>query len=1447
MANSTSEYLEVQCPNCGARGRIAEAVAGKPLICKRCHFAIPVAGRPMNSDLLQSCEPNHPVADESDSQPMWFFALAGLGASLAATSETVATFGGLVPDTIVRAAMACVAMSAGLLLLAAIGRFFVRLADVSWLHFLANLGWTAMAVILIMMFLVPGWSYAFPFAPPMWVAALSSAKLTVVGAILIKYLTLLLLGWAIAVCLFGRESPVRGLMFWIIASVARLLWIPGQLMLCMVAAPRTWWVRTSYPRKATRLEQRRLAASLDVGRSAETVLAEIRDRLPESLVTPFHNVQAAAAQYQARCATFGKENSAGVMQLVGALAARLTGGGLTTEQKLELEALQTRWTDTQRQLGLAMLVVPIEWVRLIGMEPKVQALRVTVDRLVTVRRNAQEATYYWLPFASLSSRTRRRLTAASTLLAMTMMAVAALMQPNWLASVGTALFRNSSIEIALASLDPWAKEAPGPQPPPVANDSNVSADEPMVTTASEPAPIVCRPLVRAGNKLVWHVPEGEDGPSRLGFVEAEDDRHVYFREAMASEVRRIAKSESKPVPFGIDKPEAWQEQWQEFLVSQVARKISIPEGLCTRGPDASRLAEVKIDLSGYHPEIPNPELHVLRLRMPPISEALAGMQYEIREDLVGTVKVKAAERGYAKVEVPPGLEMQQGDWVFPRVPLQPRKTIALRVQTPAQHLVDKKGEQDQLDALASSMRQRLSELLLRLDQIDVRVEPGVVEPGTYDLLVHVRVKDNTFVTDGSVTLDGKLIAGPVVATISSGQKTDADALASFPTMLVSGQLARWQRKDGQNVVGWFEELSYLGGDVSKLRAEPLPVNAVLGERNRAIQFRNLLEKTIRPVSRSEFLPGSLQWLDGEAAIKESMPFDMYVAWKIARRLYLQVTPVVEEVGAEKTKMIVIGLPQPPIAQRFRVLDAKRTPWYVQQLRRHPLRNQTLFVEDSGPEHRVAGGQQILVSDPPKQLDRVLLHHTIDSRKVQKGLWHEWIAEDVRAKIAMDRWAPVLGDRIMSHLAELGPKKVDNRTLQILGLPHLADGLYDKEVLAQLRKREVSHILHTHMAFDERTDRALAEVKLIDLTGVSPDASEGLPFDAVNESSRRPIYVDELFPKEVPPVFKPPFLMAEGELVRVDFKTESKQDHKNPGQVAAKPFKDRLIGQLVDESKQDKFTIRRVIDQGLMEIPRADVKKIHRFSARDTRNLSNYDELLFVVACEVAMAVCPKAGQVTEINAGRSQATLSLGHGHGIAANMRMLAVRPVGLVSESDKDVMVRDRLPGRVGEIRVDESSPSAAIVGVPPDVEIRLGDVVYADKAPRVQLVVYPLKAVDAAKDLQLKGDKVARDMNAELNHLHIPLLADSSLSQLTQLELERPGVNPQLAAGRGQALGATHVLTGTIGLVPRSQNLELQFVLVNVETGKLEPVGFTAVVHSNLDQTAIPKFITTPSRKP
>jgi len=173
-------------------------------------------------------------------------AIVGLLALVGGLAESVVSIGHGLPQIFVVSAIACIEVVLLMGLVGILGSIFLGITNVAALRLVAYLGWAVTFVVLLLMFLMPGWSYTFPFAHAILVERFAQGIPLVIGAIVIKYVALTSAFLMLAVCLWGQSSPIRHLTMGAVERAAKALWFPAQVALCVLSASRVRWSRRHF-------------------------------------------------------------------------------------------------------------------------------------------------------------------------------------------------------------------------------------------------------------------------------------------------------------------------------------------------------------------------------------------------------------------------------------------------------------------------------------------------------------------------------------------------------------------------------------------------------------------------------------------------------------------------------------------------------------------------------------------------------------------------------------------------------------------------------------------------------------------------------------------------------------------------------------------------------------------------------------------------------------------------------------------------------------------------------------------------------------------------------------------------------------------------------------------------------------------------------------------------
>jgi hypothetical protein len=369
--------------------------------------------------------------------------------------------------------------------------------------------------------------------------------------------------------------------------------------------------------------------------------------------------------------------------------------------------------------------------------------------------------------------------------------------------------------------------------------------------------------------------DNDDGKSDL----------VLFREPLSPRVEAIPRSELQLENPASSVTDALKVSGflVDRIVYQVVEKLSIPEGRCSRLFEKEHSAEVSLHSARSLKK--GDELHVVRLEIPAPGQVAARQSFIPRQVNLGTVIVTEAQPGRAKVEVPPYLDLVDGDWLFPRdfTDTEPSIVFAgVESSVPSQGSSNTNKERSQ--RLETIRRDLSRDISRRLSEAGVRiVERSSSSFGSYQLGVQLEQgKDQDYVRVVAELSQGEsLVAALGQDELSLG--TETDPTNKYPHLAISGRLAKVELVGSKpsRRVGWFSEPEYFVSRADGFDGRPIPVSSIARRGEWRVPFRDLLSNGSRWLEHTEIMPGSLEWIENEAELERELPFDMSVAWKIA--------------------------------------------------------------------------------------------------------------------------------------------------------------------------------------------------------------------------------------------------------------------------------------------------------------------------------------------------------------------------------------------------------------------------------------------------------------------------------------------------------------------------------------------------------------------------------------
>jgi len=403
---------------------------------------------------------------------------------------------------------------------------------------------------------------------------------------------------------------------------------------------------------------------------------------------------------------------------------------------------------------------------------------------------------------------------------------------------------------------------------------------------------------------------------------------------------------------------------------------------------------------------------------------------------------------------------------------------------------------------------------------------------------------------------------------------------------------------------------------------------------------------------------------------------------------------------------------------------------------------------------------------------------------------EFVGTDVGWFLAFERWSKNLRSDVARELSKVGvPLQLDNGADYV----ELAPAYY-----SAASAEGVTHILVTELSFDLRQGQATA---LTTLKELRPDpvnkklvTALDTPLPPLTISAEDVYRTDETYASPLP-------LIGDGPLVRIHLVPT-----KVPGGLRGGGFK---IVQLIDANSDP--IIYRELDS--LEPTRVAKDAIKEIETLPLKSLTSKDDAVLSAAYSAAAALYTNSGKVKGVRG--SESAVDLGPSDGVASGTYLM-------VTKTGED----DLFSGTSGIIKVTVFNDKYRLwkALVPADMTVAMDDIVFPYERKRVHLVVYP-PTVDPAASPGAKNvwsgrsRSLAEDISMCINaDFQIPLVASvEDLYRISQ-ELARPGSDPFSSEDIGKRIGATHVLMGTLYPKPGQENLaELKLRLLDVKTGQ------------------------------
>ncbi|MDA1053699.1 MAG: hypothetical protein O3C40_24890 [Planctomycetota bacterium] len=907
------------------------------------------------------------------------------------------------------------------------------------------------------------------------------------------------------------------------------------------------------------------------------------------------------------------------------------------------------------------------------------------------------------------------------------------------------------------------------QPLPTSVDSNPDLEKPIA--------VECWPLVRKGIQTVWHSSHDDSTTRTLGFidhVDTDDETH-YFRPALApltqAKLLPVSKGELKQVASVLD---AWagEEYWVERVAWSTAEQLSIPEGRCLEAPIADGLTRVSLPESELVRA--GTRLHVVGLLPKPHHR--------------GIVTVKETLPDQSTVEVPNGMRIQAGDWIFPVIAERQPPTIAIvlerRVPRSPSHPIE--AVDRAVLELEDRLKLQISDRLIGLGAKVVDRFTGA--PSSFALTMAVRPTAKSTTVIAQAQLQRQTRFGQEILFTDTADFSVTRSAKDMPTILITERLACYENLKRTRFVRWFDEAMFYPSSLpSKSEWDP----SILLQKERSLDFRDLFSNSHSSTANSDILDGSLEWIETEDDLKRELPYDRFIAWKIAREVCLPRIQVLRPGTSEMPALLWTGsqsLEKLGITKKnMPPFVASEKPWHFLEIR--PSENPFVLEARIPPGKKLEEDDLVCLGDPPWEKPRLVFLDTVeDSRRIKWSLFNgAFIDKEIHTRISSDRWGKTLNSRIQDHLKGLGIRLVGSPVLddlrrQSLFLPHAPVAMISNRNTLRQYFGDITHVVHTHLAFHDRSDGARLTVSLIDYTG-SERGSQILEEASIN--------VEDIFPDEMTPVYRrAPFLVRGTDLVIFSSRGKTAMGH-----LIQKAEPTALVRHLVDES---------------IEIVRANLEPFPKYSDRDIDELyPSYEATIDRVAFLIMQEVCPKACRITD----PGQRTIDLGSLHGLKEGDRLRVTRYQAAVGKERP-----------IGQVRAQRVRRTTSTIAFPPAVSIESGDLVTPLFRPRIHLAVdrlQPNVPVGFPPDIhpacKLISEKVPQALADRLQLSGIPMLTDLDMLAELRNRLFGPRLSDVSAVETGRAFGATHILTGTVAPDGGSNNrFHIELELTDVQTG-------------------------------